>query len=123
MFSTATFLGTAIVGADGTFEGAFLIDEFLASGDHTIQLNGIGADDKVRSTSLGVRIDDPDQPSRERVALASDTGPVRSAPLGLLALAGLIGAAATAAVTAGVSSGRLRIRVRGAAIRQGRTTS
>ena len=123
MFSTATFLGTAIVGADGTFEGAFLIDELLASGDHTIQLNGIGADEKVRSTSLGVRIDDPEQPSRERVVLASDTRPVRSAPLGLLALAGLIGAAGTAAVTAGVSSGRLRIRVRGAAIRQGRTTS
>jgi hypothetical protein len=98
MFSTATFLGTAIVGADGSFEGAFLIDDALAAGNHTIQLNGIGGDAKVRSTSLGVRIDDPEAPTRERVVIASSTGndrSVLSGPLWLLLLAALLGAGVT----------------------------
>ncbi len=98
MFSTATFLGTAIVGADGSFDGAFLIDDLLAAGDHTIQLNGTGADQRVRSTSMGVRIDDPDAPARERVVIASATGSDTStltSPLWLLLLAALLGAGVT----------------------------
>jgi hypothetical protein len=98
MFSTATFLGTAIVGADGSFEGAFLIDDALDAGEHTIQLNGTGADQRVRSTSLGVRIDDPEAPTRERVVIASASGSdtnVLTSPLWLLLLAALLGAAVT----------------------------
>jgi hypothetical protein len=94
MFSEATFLGTAIVGPDGSFAGAFPVDELLAPGDHTIQLNGVGADEQVRSTSLGVRIDDPEAPTRDRVVIASATGTTASSgPLWLLALAALLGAA------------------------------
>jgi riboflavin kinase/FMN adenylyltransferase len=96
IFSTATFLGTAVVNADGSFEGSFPVDELLASGDHTIQLNGIGADEQVRSSSLGVRIDDPDAPSRERIVLATQTGGVTSGTSGwLLLLAALVGAGAS----------------------------
>ena len=93
MFSEATFLGTAIVGPDGTFSGAFPVDELLAPGEHTIQLNGTGADQQVRSTSLGVRIDDPEAPTRDRVVItaASDTTS-SNGPLWLLALAALLGA-------------------------------
>jgi hypothetical protein len=96
MFSEATFLGTAIVAADGSFTGAFPIDELLAAGEHTLQLNGIGADEQVRSTSLGVRIDDPDAPTRDRVVIATATDTASSSgPLWLLALAALLGAAVT----------------------------
>ncbi len=94
IFSTATFLGTALVAPDGTFEGAFPIDRMLDAGTHTLQLNGIGPDATVRSTALGVRIDDPNHPASDRVVIASasDRG-VPTGPLGLLALAALLGAA------------------------------
>jgi hypothetical protein len=98
MFSTATFLGTAIVDDAGTFEGSFPVDELLESGDHTIQLNGIGADSQVRSTSLGVRIDDPEDPARARVIIASSAGSdlgVLTGPFWLLLLAALLGAGVT----------------------------
>jgi len=59
----------------------------------------------VRSTSLGVRIDDPDAPARERVVLVSD-GPrglpaAATSPAWLLLLAALIGAGVTLRVLAG----------------------
>jgi hypothetical protein len=93
MFSTATFLGSAIVGPDGSFAASFPIDLTLTTGEHTLQLNGIGADTSVRSTSLGVRIEDPAALPRERVMLATVPGPMSStSPLWLLLLAAALGA-------------------------------
>jgi hypothetical protein len=106
MFSTATFLGTAIVNADGTFEGSFSVDELLESGDHTIQLNGIGADAQVRSSSLGVRIDDPDAPTRERIVLVTEAGGLTTGTSGWLLL--LVGIAAGATGTWWLLGGRRR---------------
>jgi hypothetical protein len=90
MFSTPTFIGTAIVGNDGTFGASFLIDDLLAVGEHTIQLSGIGPDERVRSTSIGVRIEDPESPSRERIVLSSVPGGLgggMAGPTGQLLLA------------------------------------
>jgi hypothetical protein len=111
MFSTATFLGTAVVGDDGSFTGSFLIDTSVASGEHTIQLNGVGADRRVRSTSLGVRIDDPENPTRERIALVGGglPGPLGgTSPVWLALLAAGLGAVVT-------GWGFVRVRRRGAA--------
>lgn len=97
MFSTATFLGTAIVGDDGSFAGSFPVDELLEAGEHTIQLNGIGADGEVLSTSLGVRIEDLEDSARERFVFASERGDdttIASSPAWLLLVAALIGAGA-----------------------------
>lgn len=74
MFSTATFLGTVVVLADGTFRGTFPVDRTLTSGEHTIQFNGIAPDQSVRSASLGVRIRDQEGPARERVVLVTSDG-------------------------------------------------
>jgi len=106
MFSTATFLGTAIVNPDGTFDGAFPVDELLESGDHTIQHNGIGADTQVRSSSLGVRIDDPDASSRERIVLVTDSGRLVAGVSGWLLL--LVGIAVGAAAAWWLLGGRRR---------------
>lgn len=74
MLSTTTFLGTASGGSDGPLKGSFLVDDLLEAEEHTIQLNGISAGLSVRSTSLGVRVDDSDAPSRERIVLTTASG-------------------------------------------------
>jgi hypothetical protein len=72
MFPTATFLGTALVGPDGTFSGTFPVADALEPGEHTIQLNGTGVTGEVRSASLGVKVA-PDGP-RETVRIVTATG-------------------------------------------------
>ena len=72
LFSTPTLLGTITVDSDGSFAGEALIDSLsVASGDHTLQLRGVGEDGYIRSANLGVTVD--------AVDAAEPTDPVGSA--------------------------------------------
>ena len=57
VFSEPTYLGELTVSSDGTFEGALTLPRSLATGDHTLQVNGTSAQGTVRSLSLPVFVD------------------------------------------------------------------
>lgn len=56
LFSEPTFVGTVVVGADGTFSGTLVVPGQLAPGDHTLQANGVSSDGLTRSLNLGVEV-------------------------------------------------------------------
>ena len=57
LFSTPTLLGSVEVSADGTFAADFVIDaSMVPSGEHTLQIQGVGEDGYVRAASLGVEV-------------------------------------------------------------------
>jgi hypothetical protein len=59
VFSEPTLVGSVIVSETGEFFAEVLVDpNFIAAGDHTLQLQGIGEDGYVRSANLGVSISD-----------------------------------------------------------------
>ena len=59
LFSDPTLVGSAIVTETGEFFAEMLVDSnFVAVGEHTIQLQGIGEDGYVRSANLGVSVGD-----------------------------------------------------------------
>jgi hypothetical protein len=58
LFSEPTKLGEGKVGADSKFEKVFLVPENLATGEHTLQINGINSDKKVVSLTTGVILTD-----------------------------------------------------------------
>ena len=58
LFSTPTYLGTALVGADGRFTESMNVPASIPVGGHTLQANGTTADGKVRSLNLGVQVVD-----------------------------------------------------------------
>lgn len=59
LFSDPTLVGSAIVTESGEFFAEVLVDSnFVAVGEHTIQLQGIGEDGYVRSANLGVAVGD-----------------------------------------------------------------
>ncbi|GEM_PF-1467887 len=59
LFSDPTLVGSAIVTETGEFVAEMLVDSnFVAVGEHTIQLQGIGEDGYVRSANLGVSVGD-----------------------------------------------------------------
>ena len=53
LFSEPVLLGTVTIGADGTFAGTVPV-EGIATGEHTLQLQGVGTDGYVRAANLGV---------------------------------------------------------------------
>lgn len=53
LFSTPTLLGSVTIAADGTFSGEVDVTG-IATGEHTLQLQGVGADGYVRAANLGV---------------------------------------------------------------------
>ncbi len=59
LFSTPYLLGEITVAADGTFSAVLPVPAGVAAGDHTVQLNGVGADGSVRSLDLGVVLTAP----------------------------------------------------------------
>jgi hypothetical protein len=75
LFSMPTFLGYALVDADGNFASTFEIPDYITLGDHTIQLNGIDASQQVRSTSLHVTVEEDPE------VAASSAGSAGSAAL------------------------------------------
>ena len=59
LVSDPTLLGTVDIAADGTFSANFAVDSnFVPTGNHTLQLQGVGADGFVRAANLGVVVND-----------------------------------------------------------------
>jgi len=59
LFSEPTLMGTVDIAADGTFEASFAVDSnFVPTGDHTLQIQGVGDDGFVRAANLGVVVGD-----------------------------------------------------------------
>ena len=57
LFSNPTKLGEVVISADGSFSGSTgVLDEAIASGNHTIQIQGVGQDGFIRSANLGVSV-------------------------------------------------------------------
>jgi hypothetical protein len=55
LFSTPTLLGSADVGADGSFAtDVYLDSRIAATGEHTLQLQGVGMDGLTKAANLGV---------------------------------------------------------------------
>ncbi len=60
LFSDPTLLGTVDIKEDGTFAALFAVDSaFVPTGDHTLQIQGVGDDGYVRAANLGVVVADP----------------------------------------------------------------
>ena len=58
LFSEPTKLGEGKVGADSKFEKVFFVPQDLATGEHTLQINGINSDKKIVSLTTGVILTD-----------------------------------------------------------------
>jgi hypothetical protein len=59
LFSDPTLLGTVDIDANGEFNGVVNIDgNVVTVGEHTLQLQGVGADGFVRAANLGVSVMD-----------------------------------------------------------------
>lgn len=59
LFSEPTLLGTVTIDEDGKFSGEVAIDpDLIPTGEHTLQLQGVGQDGYVKAASLGVVVDD-----------------------------------------------------------------
>jgi LPXTG-motif cell wall-anchored protein len=68
MFSIPQMVGQVRVGADGTFDELLDLPPGLEAGDHTVELNGLGADGTTRSAAAGLVVlpegaDVPEQPA------------------------------------------------------------
>jgi hypothetical protein len=57
LFSTPTLVGSLEVNEEGTFSSEFVVD--VASGNHTLQIQGVGADGFIRAANLGVTVSEP----------------------------------------------------------------
>jgi len=59
LFSEPTLLGTVTIDDNGEFTGEVNIDpDLIPTGEHTLQLQGVGQDGYVKAASLGVVVDD-----------------------------------------------------------------
>lgn len=68
-FSEPTLAGTVNVEEDGTFQLDFLVDSrFIAAGEHTLQIQGVGSDGFIKAANLGVQIDEPLAPTTASAA-------------------------------------------------------
>lgn len=70
LFSTPYLLGNVTVGVDGTFSAQLPIPADIAVGDHTVQLNGVGADGATRTLMTAVVV----QGSAEQAPALAFTG-------------------------------------------------
>jgi hypothetical protein len=68
IFSTSRMLGTIRTDATGAFSGTVSVPADIELGHHTLQVDALTTDNKVRSLSLGVVLEAPAKP--ERVAKA-----------------------------------------------------
>lgn len=73
LFSTPTLAGSLEVDEDGTFSAEFAVD--VASGNHTLQIQGVGADGFIRAANLGVTVSEPSTQASNK-AVESDSGGV-----------------------------------------------
>ncbi len=82
VFSTPTFVGSVQVLADGTFAATLPLPAGLALGQHTLQLDGVGADGNARTVSTGIVLKAP--PAN----LMEEAAEVLGSQLGALATTG-----------------------------------
>ena len=74
LFSDPTLVGTVDIAEDGTFTASFAVDSnFVPTGDHTLQIQGVGHDGFVRAANLGVVVEDP---------VSTPLAPIDSDPFG-----------------------------------------
>lgn len=60
MFSEPTLLGTVTVDEGGFFSLQILVDaQFIPSGEHTLQVQGVGSDGYIKAANLGVLVEEP----------------------------------------------------------------
>lgn len=60
LFSDPTLLGSVTVSADGGFTGDVFLDaRYAVVGEHTLQLQGVGADGFIKAANLGVVVQEP----------------------------------------------------------------
>jgi YVTN family beta-propeller protein len=63
LFSNPTLVGTVEIDKNGKFSGVVTIDgKVVAAGEHTLQLQGVGADGNTRAANLGVSVVDEAPP-------------------------------------------------------------
>ena len=91
LMSDPTFLGEVTVGADGSFSGLVPVDG-VTTGEHTLQLSGVGTDGYVRAANLGVVVTGGLVPTR----VPAGDGPIGLTPggsalIGMLAATALFG--------------------------------
>lgn len=71
-FSEPTLLGTVTIDDKGQFTGEISVDgRVVEIGEHTLQLQGVGADGYVRSANLGVLVKDADAAAATTAELAT----------------------------------------------------
>ena len=59
-FSEPTLVGTVTVEEDGRFSLEFLVSpQSIPSGDHTLQIQGVGSDGFIKAANLGVLVEQP----------------------------------------------------------------
>jgi outer membrane protein OmpA-like peptidoglycan-associated protein len=73
LFSEPRLLGTLTVDANGAFRGTVPLPADVPVGRHTLQVNGLTPEGKVRSLSLGVQVNPANSPSGSRKAKAKTT--------------------------------------------------
>ena len=60
LFSEPTLLGTVQVSDDGTFSTKVFVDpQFVAPGEHTLQIQAVGTDGYIKAANLGVLVEEP----------------------------------------------------------------
>ena len=63
LFSDPTLLGSVEIDSEGKFNGQVLLDSnVVITGEHTLQLQGVGKDGYVKAANLGVLVKDPAVP-------------------------------------------------------------
>lgn len=73
LLSEPRYLGALLVAPDGTYDGTFPLAD-VEIGGHTLQANGISADDVPRSANLGIVVVDPVMPEPSPVELPRTGG-------------------------------------------------
>jgi hypothetical protein len=60
LFSEPTLMTTVTIDENGEFSSEFLVDaRLVAPGEHTLQVQGVGADGYIKATNLGVLVEQP----------------------------------------------------------------
>ena len=78
LFSDPTLVGTVDIAEDGTFTASFAVDSnVVPTGEHTLQIQGVGDDGFVRAANLGVVVEDP---------VSTPLAPMDSDPIGWVPL-------------------------------------
>jgi len=60
LFSEPTLMTTVTIDESGEFSSEFLVDaRLIAPGEHTLQVQGVGADGYIKAANLGVLVEEP----------------------------------------------------------------